>query len=58
MFTPSPKTVDHAGRIIDAFGTAEAQGSAAVDFEGRHIDLAHVETAEGIVALAAAIGTN
>lgn len=55
VFTPSPESVDHARRMIEAFRAAEAQGSAAVDFEGQHIDIAHVKTAEGIIALAEAI---
>ena len=56
VFTPSPETVEHARRMIEAFRRAEAKGSGAVDFEGQHIDLAHARTAEGIVALADAIG--
>ena len=42
--------------MIEAFRKAEAEGSAAVDFEGQHIDYAHVKTAEGVIALAEAIG--
>ncbi|MBN9742712.1 CoA ester lyase [Amycolatopsis sp. A1MSW2902] len=56
IFTPDPKTVDHCRRMIEAFRAAEAKGSAAVDFEGQHIDIAHVKTAEGVLALADAIG--
>lgn len=56
VFTPTPEAVDHARRMIEAFRKAEAEGSGAVDFEGQHIDLAHAKTAEGIVALAEAIG--
>lgn len=55
VFTPSAETVDHCRRMIAAFREAEAQGSAAVDFEGQHIDLAHVKTAEGVIELADAI---
>ncbi|MEJ2870460.1 CoA ester lyase [Actinomycetospora sp. OC33-EN08] len=55
VFTPSPETVDHARRMIEAFRKAEAEGHGAVDFEGQHIDLAHAKTAEGIVALSDAI---
>jgi citrate lyase subunit beta/citryl-CoA lyase len=57
VFTPSAETVDHARRMIAAFREAEAQGSAAVDFEGQHIDIAHVKTAEGIIAQAAALAS-
>ena len=56
VFTPSPEVVDHSRRMIAAFREAEAQGSAAVDFEGQHIDIAHVKTAEGVIELAEAIG--
>ena len=30
--------------MIEAFRKAEAEGSAAVNFEGEHIDYAHVKT--------------
>lgn len=55
VFTPGPAQVDHARRLMAAFAEAEAAGSAAVDFEGQHIDIAHVKSAEGIVSLADAI---
>jgi citrate lyase subunit beta / citryl-CoA lyase len=55
VFTPSAETVDSCRRMIAAFREAEAQGHAAVDFEGQHIDYAHVKTAEGVLELAAAI---
>jgi citrate lyase subunit beta/citryl-CoA lyase len=56
VFTPTAATVDYSRRLIAAFREAEARGSAAVDFEGQHVDLAHVKTAEGILELADAIG--
>ncbi|HEX2314541.1 MAG TPA: CoA ester lyase [Thermomonospora sp.] len=56
VFSPTPEKVDYYRRMIDAFRKAEAQGSAAVDFEGQHIDIAHVKTAEGVIELADAIG--
>ncbi|MFC8014410.1 HpcH/HpaI aldolase/citrate lyase family protein [Streptomyces cinereoruber] len=55
VFTPSPEVVDHYQRMIAAFREAEARGSAAVDFEGQHIDLAHAKTAQGVIDLAEAI---
>ncbi|MDQ0382539.1 MULTISPECIES: HpcH/HpaI aldolase/citrate lyase family protein [Amycolatopsis] len=55
VFTPSPEKVEFYRRMIDAFRKAEAEGSAAVDFEGQHIDLAHVKTAEGVIELAEAV---
>ncbi|MCP2288815.1 HpcH/HpaI aldolase/citrate lyase family protein [Nocardia amikacinitolerans] len=58
VFSPSADTVDFYRRMIAAFREAEAAGSAAVDFEGQHIDLAHVKTAEGVIALADALAAN
>ena len=57
VFTPAPETVDFYRRMIDAFRVAEAEGSAAVDFEGQHIDIAHVKTAEGVLRIAEQVGT-
>jgi citrate lyase subunit beta/citryl-CoA lyase len=56
VFTPSAETVGFYRRMIEAFREAEAAGSAAVDFEGQHIDLAHAKTARGILDLAEAVG--
>jgi citrate lyase subunit beta/citryl-CoA lyase len=56
VFTPSADTVDFYRRMIKAFRDAEAEGSGAVDFEGQHIDLAHVKTAQGVLDLAEAVG--
>lgn len=58
VFTPSPETVEFYRRMIAAFREAEASGSAAIAFEGQHIDLAHVKTAEGVIALAEALDAN
>ncbi|SFW79900.1 HpcH/HpaI aldolase/citrate lyase family protein [Amycolatopsis australiensis] len=58
VFSPTPEQVDHARRMIAAFRAAEAAGSAAVDFEGQHIDIAHVKTAEGVIALADAMAVH
>lgn len=58
VFSPSPESVALSRRMIAAFREAEAAGSAAVDFEGQHIDIAHVKTAEGIIALADAMAAN
>jgi citrate lyase subunit beta/citryl-CoA lyase len=55
VFSPSPEQVDLSRRMIAAFREAEAAGSAAVDFEGQHIDIAHVKTAEGVIELADAL---
>jgi citrate lyase subunit beta/citryl-CoA lyase len=52
MFAPNEDTVDYYRRMIVAFREAEAAGSAAVNFEGRMIDIAHLKTAEDVVARA------
>ncbi len=58
MFTPPAETVEYYRRMIAAFQEAEAHGSAAVEFEGQMIDLAHVKTAQGVIALAEAVAAN
>jgi citrate lyase subunit beta/citryl-CoA lyase len=58
VFTPSADQVDFCRRMVQAFKDAEAGGSAAVDFEGQHIDTAHAKTAEAIIAQADAIAAN
>ena len=50
------KSIDFYRRMIAAYRDAEKQGSSAVDFEGQHIDIAHVKTAEGIIELAESLG--
>jgi citrate lyase subunit beta/citryl-CoA lyase len=55
IFTPTQGQIDFYRRMIETFEAAESAGSAAVDFEGQHIDIAHVKTAEGVIALAEAI---
>ncbi len=56
VFTPSAETVEACRRLIAAFREAEARGQAAIDFEGQHVDYAHVKTAQGVIDLAEAIG--
>lgn len=58
VFTPTDAEVAYSRRLIEAFKEAEAAGSAAVDFEGQHVDIAHVKTAEGIIELSEAISGN
>jgi len=55
VYAPDPKVVDRFRRMIDAFEQAQARGQAAALFEGEHVDIAHVKTARGVVALADAI---
>jgi citrate lyase subunit beta / citryl-CoA lyase len=38
--------------LIEAFETAERQGSAATVYEGQHVDIAHMRTAQELIARA------
>jgi citrate lyase subunit beta/citryl-CoA lyase len=55
-FSPSPQELAFYQGMIKAFEAAEADGHGAVDYEGQHIDLAHVTTAREVVAFAATRG--
>ncbi|HEY5856435.1 MAG TPA: CoA ester lyase [Aldersonia sp.] len=57
VYAPDPKVVERFRRMIDAFEQAQANGQAAALFEGEHVDIAHVKTARGVVALAESIAT-
>lgn len=57
VFTPPQELIDFYRRMIRAFEEAESAGSAAVDFEGQHIDIAHVKTAEGVIAQSEALAS-
>jgi citrate lyase subunit beta/citryl-CoA lyase len=51
VFTPSAQEVAFYAGMIEAFEKAEAQGIAAVVYEGQHIDYAHIKTAREVLAL-------
>jgi citrate lyase subunit beta/citryl-CoA lyase len=51
VFSPSAQEVVFYQGMIDAFEKAEAQGNAAVLYEGQHIDYAHVKTARQVLEL-------
>lgn len=51
VFSPSAQEVIFYRGMIDAFEQAEAQGNAAVLYEGQHIDYAHVKTARQVLEL-------
>jgi citrate lyase subunit beta/citryl-CoA lyase len=55
VFTPSQSDVVFYQGMIDAFDAAVVKGLAAIDYEGMHIDYAHVKTAKEVVALAATL---
>lgn len=58
VFTPDEETVAYYRRLLAAYHEAEAAGSSAATFEGQHIDIAHVKTAEGVIALADSVAAN
>ena len=55
VFSPSTEEVAAARRVIDAFERPENRGKAAIDVDGRMVELLHAEIASKIVSLAAAI---
>jgi citrate lyase subunit beta/citryl-CoA lyase len=55
-FTPSAEEAAFYRGLIAAFTEAEAEGRAALIYEGRHVDIAHVETARQWLAMAAELG--
>lgn len=52
VFSPSAFEVDFYTRMIETFEKAEADGAAAVVYEGMHIDYAHIKTAREVLAYA------
>lgn len=55
VFSPSDAEVAHAARVVDAFAQAEADGLASIQLDGQFIDYPIVESAQRVLALAAAI---
>jgi len=51
VFTPSAEDVAFYAGMIKAFEPAEASGIAAIQYEGHHIDYAHVKTAREVLAM-------
>jgi len=56
LFTPSPKEVEKARRILAAMDDAKAKGQGAVALDGRLIDIASIRQAEALVRQAELIG--
>lgn len=56
IYSPSASEIAYFEGMIAAFEAAEAEGRAAVVYDGEHIDTAHVKTAREIVASARASG--
>jgi citrate lyase subunit beta/citryl-CoA lyase len=57
VYSPSKAEVDFYAGMIAAFEKAEAQGFAAVTYEGMHIDYAHVKTAREVLAFNELVGS-
>ena len=55
VFSPSEAEIAHAQRVIDAFAQAEADGLASIQLDGQFIDYPIVESAQRVLAMAAAI---
>jgi citrate lyase subunit beta/citryl-CoA lyase len=52
VFSPSKFEIDFYVGMIEAFEGAEANGAAAVLYEGMHVDYAHIKTAREVLAYA------
>jgi citrate lyase subunit beta/citryl-CoA lyase len=55
IWAPDADAINHAGRVIAAFDTAEAAGQGVVIVDGRMIENLHVEQARRVLAVADAI---
>lgn len=51
VFAPSAQEIAFYTGMLEAFERAEAEGIAAISYEGHHIDYAHVKTARQVMAL-------
>lgn len=56
-YSPSDEDIAYYEGMLKAFDSAQAQGRAAVIYDGEHIDYAHVKTAREIVEHARTLGT-
>jgi len=50
VFMPSASDIAFYQGMIDAYEAAIAKGFAALDYEGMHVDLAHVKTAREVIS--------
>lgn len=49
IFSPSQFEIDFYRGMIEAFEQAEANGAAAVSYEGMHVDYAHIKSARDVL---------
>lgn len=55
-FSPAPEEVAEAERLVEAMAEAESQGRMAIAFEGRMVDVPHLNRAKRILERAKQIG--
>jgi len=55
-FSPTPKEIDQARRIVSAFELPENRSKGAIALDGRMVERMHAEMAQRTLALAEAIG--
>ena len=55
VFSPSDAEIAYATRVVDAFTQAEADGLASIQLDGQFIDYPIVESAQRVLAMAAAL---
>lgn len=55
VFSPDALELDRAGRIIEAWREADAEGKAVVLVDGKLVEILHVEEARRLLAIAEAI---
>ncbi|QKS00607.1 CoA ester lyase [Sphingomonas sp. CL5.1] len=51
IYSPSEQDVIFYSGMIEAFEAAEADGRAAINYEGHHVDYAHVKTARAVLEM-------
>ncbi|MEU6641437.1 CoA ester lyase [Saccharomonospora sp. NPDC046836] len=56
VFAPSDEEIAHARRVIEAFDEARAAGKGVATVDGRMIENLHVDNAQRVLDLAAAVG--
>jgi citrate lyase subunit beta/citryl-CoA lyase len=56
IFTPSAEELAYYKGLLEAMKAAEAQGTAAVTYQGAMVDIAMVRTAEQMLEFARAVG--
>jgi len=56
LLTPQPDEVAHARRVVDTYETAQAQGAATVELDGRRVELPTYLSAKRLLERAEALG--